>query len=82
MTEKKEPLGVLRVAVIAGPFFDTPYYEGFNMGGALADVRAAGYWFNGVVYVPYSSIAFITQIPSSVLERMDAVAEATGATKQ
>ena len=58
----------LRVASRYGAFFDTEVPEGFDLSAFIQDVRAKGYYFNSVVYVPHDTIAFITLMPPGVTD--------------
>ncbi len=61
---------ILRVGSRYGAVFDTQVPDGFNLDAFVQDIRAKGYYFNGSVYVPHDTIAFIALVPPGVEDRM------------
>jgi hypothetical protein len=56
----------LRVGSRYGAVFDTQVPDGFSLDSFVQDVRSKGYYFNGSVYVPHDTIAFIALVPPGV----------------
>ena len=56
--------GKLRIGCRFGPVFDLEMGEGFSFNDFIADIRAKGFIFNGVLYIPHDAISFITLLPS------------------
>ncbi len=61
---------ILRVGSRYGPIFDTQVPDGFNLDTFVQDIRAKGYYFNGMVYVPHDTISFIALVPPGAVDRM------------
>ncbi len=60
----------LRVGSRYGPMFDTQVADGFDLELFIQNVRAKGYYFNGVLYMAHETIAFITLIPPQVSDSL------------
>lgn len=72
----------LRIGVQAGPFFDTPVQDGFNLDAFVHDLRSKGYYYNGAAYIPHDAIAFVTLIPAGVTEGGMSMTMPQGQTRQ
>ena len=86
----KPRLGVVRViplvATGAIPFIDIEYHEDDFILRLLNDVRRDGFFFNGMVFMPFNSIGAILKLPDQALkdiaEKQQAMQEAQGVAKQ
>lgn len=63
-----DTVGKLRVQATCGAQFDVPIGQSFQLKDLVREVRSAGYWFNGMAFVPYEKIEYIAVIPMSMGE--------------